>query len=167
MVHQMIGYSVSYRHDAFRTSVEPEGIRRRQVEDTIEGLAQSLRHVSRGRWIVVPENGFLSNEADAPIDLVVYVPAGGDQYEQMLTAVNQLEEGFNSFLLTEPIDTSLRTIETNGPKCQMCSNKAEWVRRTQFSGDHLFCKLHAEAEEDFGDNSSNNMYWEQLESVTT
>ena len=153
MAHHMIGYSVSYRHDAFRTSVEPEGIRRRQVEETIEGLAQSLRYVSRGRWIVVPENGFLSNEADAPIDLVVYVPAGDDQYEQMLTAVNQLEQGFNSFLLTEPIDTSLRTIEGKSPGCVVCGGKFEWLYPVDNGSYMYFCDTHARRDRRFGDPS--------------
>lgn len=167
MVHQMIGHSVSYRHDAFRTSVERDGIRRDKLEEVLEGLAQGIRRLSHGRWIITPQNGFLSNEADASIDLVVLVPAGGDQYEQMIAAVNQLEQGFENLLLTLPIDPTLRTFEVNGPKCQICNNKAEWVRRTQFAGDHLFCKLHAEAEEDFGDSHPSYFYWKELEPITT
>ena len=167
MVYQMIGFSVSYRHDAFRTSVERDGIRRDNLEGVLEGLAQGIRRLSRGRCIITPQNGFLSKEADTPIDLVVYVPAGGDQHELILAAVNQLEWGFENLALTLPIDASLRTIEPQDKKCEMCTRASTWVRHTAFSGNHHFCTEHAEAEADFGDNSSNNMYWEQLEPVTT
>lgn len=34
-------------------------------------------------------------------------------------------------------------------KCFECEKEAKWVRVTQFSGEHFFCKKHAKAEEDF------------------
>ena len=39
-------------------------------------------------------------------------------------------------------------------KCDCCNEKAEWVRVTQFAGNHYFCDLHALLEEDFGKNDS-------------
>jgi hypothetical protein len=148
MIHT-VGYSVSYRRDAFRTSVEPDGIRLDKLEETLEGLAQSIRRVSRGHWIVIPQNGFLSNEADASIDLVVFVPAGDDQYEQLLAAVNQLEEGFNSYLLTLPIDKSLRTIEGHSLPCVRCGEKPRWRYPSSDGIDDYFCDLHVKIDPRF------------------
>ena len=88
-------------------------------------------------------------------------------YEQMLAAVDMFETEIRRVSNAHPIDPTLRTLEVSGPKCQICSNKAEWVRSTQFSGDHLFCKLHAEAEEDFGDSNPSYFFWKELDPITT
>jgi hypothetical protein len=34
-------------------------------------------------------------------------------------------------------------------QCDECEQSAVWVRRTQFAGNHYFCTLHAQREEDF------------------
>lgn len=36
--------------------------------------------------------------------------------------------------------------------CIDCLEKADWVRCTQFAGDHPFCDKHAKSEKDFGKN---------------
>lgn len=167
MATPMIGYDVSYERKAFRTKIDSEGIHITALELLLERVAKFVQEQSDGRWIISNKVVVMPSDRTKPVELTVIVPAGTDQYEQYLAAVGLFESRVAAWLTDYPFDTSLRTIETNGPKCQMCSNKAEWVRRTQFSGNHLFCKLHAEAEEDFGDNSSNNMFWEQLEPVTT
>ena len=153
-----VGYNVSYHRSAFRTSVEPDGIRPDKLEEVLEGLAQSVLRVSRGRWIIIPRDAYISHLADTTIDLVVYVPAGGDQYEQALTAVSRIEQGFESFLLTLPIDKSLRIIEEGGPKCEDCESRTiDWIRTTPYAGnERYFCDRHAELQSDFGGNAATN-----------
>lgn len=137
-----VGYRVSYPHDAFRTSVEPDGIRLNQVEQMLEGQAQSILRSSHGRWIIVPQNGVLPLADNATIDLVVYVPAGDDQYKQVLAALDQLERSFESFLLTLPIDRSLRTIEGHRLTCVMCGETPTCSYPSSDGIDDYFCDLH-------------------------
>lgn len=40
----------------------------------------------------------------------------------------------------------------------MCDKPADWIRSTQFAGDHPFCEEHAKLEEDFNVNDSYE-YW--------
>ena len=46
-------------------------------------------------------------------------------------------------------------------KCDRCNEKAQWVRVTQFAGEHHFCDLHALMEEDFGQNDS-YAFWVEI-----
>jgi endogenous inhibitor of DNA gyrase (YacG/DUF329 family) len=46
-------------------------------------------------------------------------------------------------------------------ECMICGKPAVWIRSTQFAGDHPFCKEHAEAESDFGENDS-YAYWYEV-----
>jgi hypothetical protein len=46
-------------------------------------------------------------------------------------------------------------------KCDCCDEKAQWVRCTQFAGDHHFCDLHALMEEDFGKDDS-YAFWSEV-----
>lgn len=43
-------------------------------------------------------------------------------------------------------------------KCLECDKPAEWVRCTQFAGDHPYCDDHARQEKDFGEDDS-YAYW--------
>jgi hypothetical protein len=43
-------------------------------------------------------------------------------------------------------------------KCMMCEKEAEWIRSTQFAGDHPFCDEHARLEKGFMQNDSYE-YW--------
>lgn len=45
--------------------------------------------------------------------------------------------------------------------CMMCHRPAEWIRSTQFAGDHPFCDGHARLESGFGENDSYE-YWIDL-----
>ena len=45
--------------------------------------------------------------------------------------------------------------------CVICQNKANYIRHTQFAGQHPFCKKHAEAEEDFNKEDS-YIFWEKI-----
>jgi len=38
--------------------------------------------------------------------------------------------------------------------CLFCGKEADYIRHTQFAGDHPFCAQHAEAEDDFMSNDS-------------
>jgi endogenous inhibitor of DNA gyrase (YacG/DUF329 family) len=46
--------------------------------------------------------------------------------------------------------------------CIMCGKPADWIRSTQFAGDHPFCEQHAKKEDDFGVNDSYE-YWYNIE----
>ena len=39
-------------------------------------------------------------------------------------------------------------------KCIMCDSPADWIRVTQFAGEHPFCNDHARQEDDFDVNDS-------------
>ena len=46
--------------------------------------------------------------------------------------------------------------------CNECSKPAEFVRRTQFAGNHYFCADHAKQEEDFG-TKGESFRWESFQ----
>lgn len=46
----------------------------------------------------------------------------------------------------------------NKQTCLMCDKPAEWIRGTQFAGDHPFCDTHAKQEKGFG-NADSYEYW--------
>lgn len=46
--------------------------------------------------------------------------------------------------------------------CIECGKPAEWVRCTQFAGDHPYCEEHAKLEKDFGQDDS-YAFWYQIE----
>lgn len=43
----------------------------------------------------------------------------------------------------------------------MCDKPAQWMRSTQFAGDHPFCTEHAQEEKDFLINDSYE-YWYKI-----
>jgi hypothetical protein len=43
-------------------------------------------------------------------------------------------------------------------KCIMCDKPADWIRGTQFAGNHPFCDEHARQEKGFGISDSYE-YW--------
>ena len=51
--------------------------------------------------------------------------------------------------------------EETKEKCIECDKTAEWVRCTQFAGDHPYCDEHARLEKDFTDEDS-YQYWSKL-----
>lgn len=46
--------------------------------------------------------------------------------------------------------------------CLECGKPAQWVRSTQFAGDHPYCEEHAREEKDFQENDS-YAYWYKYE----
>jgi hypothetical protein len=48
-------------------------------------------------------------------------------------------------------------------KCSDCSKNAEYVRSTQYSGDHYFCHFCAVLEENFLKEDPNSFYWYKLD----
>lgn len=46
--------------------------------------------------------------------------------------------------------------------CIICDKPAQWVRSTQFAGEHPFCEEHATKESDFKENDS-YQFWYKLE----
>lgn len=45
-------------------------------------------------------------------------------------------------------------------RCLICDAPADWVRSTQFAGEHPFCQVHAELESDFQENDSYTYWYE-------
>lgn len=64
------------------------------------------------------------------------------------------------------MDSHMAKKQTND-RCMMCDAPAEWIRSTQFAGDHPFCRQHAEAEEGFGENDSYEFWYEVEYNATT
>jgi hypothetical protein len=48
-------------------------------------------------------------------------------------------------------------------KCIICDKPAEWIRGTQFAGDHPFCDEHAKQEKGFGTDDSYEYWYNILE----
>lgn len=46
--------------------------------------------------------------------------------------------------------------------CLVCGEPAEWMRSTQFAGDHPYCKFHAMKESDFYDEPDSYAFWYEL-----
>ena len=44
-------------------------------------------------------------------------------------------------------------------KCLECDKDADWIRSTQFAGDHPYCDEHARLESDFDDMDDSYAYW--------
>ncbi len=47
-------------------------------------------------------------------------------------------------------------------KCLECNEPAEWIRCTQFAGDHPYCDKHARQEKDFDDEPDSYSYWVEV-----
>ena len=54
----------------------------------------------------------------------------------------------------------------NDEVCLICGKPADWVRSTQFAGDHPYCEHHAKKEDDFGEEDSYS-YWYKIDGNTT
>jgi hypothetical protein len=48
--------------------------------------------------------------------------------------------------------------------CLECNKPAQWVRSTQFAGEHPYCEEHAIQEKDFHDADS-YMYWYEIDQL--
>ena len=53
-------------------------------------------------------------------------------------------------------------VEAGFQICEKCGNTAEWIRKTQFTGEHYFCLQHAEAEENFMQEDPSSFVWVEL-----
>lgn len=51
--------------------------------------------------------------------------------------------------------------------CLVCGQPAEWVRSTQFAGEHPYCTHHAKKEDDFGEDDSYSYWYEVKYDVRT
>ena len=47
--------------------------------------------------------------------------------------------------------------------CIECGAPADFVRSTQFAGEHPYCKEHALKQDDFGESDSSYNYWHRVE----
>lgn len=178
---EAVGFDVTYFNSAFRTTHSqdqpPYPPSFMQLRRAIDRGTRAVYQKGGGRWMIVDKDTLEVNSpndevqyhvSSVTVELVFLVPQRSARRTELLAAVAHFEEVVAEYLGV-PVDTRFREIEDedNGPKCQICGKKPSWVRRTAFSGDHHFCTEHAEAEKDFGDNSSNNMYWQSLEVPTT
>lgn len=47
--------------------------------------------------------------------------------------------------------------------CIECGKPAEWIRSTQFAGEHPYCEEHARLESDFIDEPDSYSFWYNVE----
>jgi hypothetical protein len=47
--------------------------------------------------------------------------------------------------------------------CLMCDKPTDWIRSTQFAGNHPFCDEHARQEQGFGESDSYEYWYEVKE----
>ncbi len=85
--------------------------------------------------------------------LVVAAAADPEKSKEILALRQRLERG----------GIELRGTGVFTGLCDECDDPAVWVRKTQFSGNHHFCRKHAEAEENFGESDPSYFFWEKLE----
>ena len=145
----LIGYDASYQWRAFKSKIDPDGLPRQALESSLEHAIGAVQAKSDRRWNIVIKTGFIPFDRSEPIELMVIVPAGNDQYDQFLAAVKMFEDCMTGAPFSDPLDTTLRTIEADGPKCEKCGANADWLCRTQFSGDAHFCDQHAKEDPHF------------------
>lgn len=48
---------------------------------------------------------------------------------------------------------------THNEVCLVCGKPADWVRSTQFAGEHPYCEHHAKQEDDFGEDDSYTFWY--------
>lgn len=46
--------------------------------------------------------------------------------------------------------------------CMECGAPADYIRHTQFAGNHPFCEKHAKEQTDFGVEDPSYFFWEKL-----
>ena len=161
----MVGYDVSYRRNAFTTHIDPDGVASKPLESLFERAAKSVQIESNGQWIISNKEKIISSQLDSTIKLMVLVPIGLRQRDQVVAAITQFEE-----VITRGtgvvINESLRSIEDDGPRCQEkgCDKKPEWRCRTQTAGEFFYCTQHAEEDPDF---QAPYFLWLQMDSITT
>jgi hypothetical protein len=51
--------------------------------------------------------------------------------------------------------------------CVECEKTAEWVRSTQFAGEHPYCEEHARLESDFNDEPNSYTFWYKIKDEKT
>ena len=51
--------------------------------------------------------------------------------------------------------------------CFECGKPAEWIRSTQFAGEHPYCEEHARLESDFNDEHTSYTVWYKVEDEKT
>lgn len=166
----MIGYDVSYGRMAFRTKIDDEGISTRSLEVLLERAVKFVQEQSDGRWIISNKAIVMSSDRTKPVELTVIVPAGSDQYQQMLAAVKAFEDRVAVWLTDYPFDTTLRTIEDDGVKCEICGKKSTWaraIRILRFLDSAHFCNDHAKNQKDFHHSGSSDFFWRRLGPTNT
>jgi len=145
----MVGYDASYQRRAFKSQVDPDGLPRMALESSIRQAARIVYSKSEGRWLITIKAGFVPFDVNEPVELMVIVPAGSDQYDQYLAAVKEFEDCMTGYPVMDPMDTSLRTLEEYGAKCMHCDKKPKWFYSTSMTGKFFFCDQHAQEDPDF------------------
>lgn len=155
---------------AFRTKIDDEGIPTRSLEILLERTIKFVQEQSDGDWIISNKAIVMSSDRMKPVELTVIVPAGSDQYQQMLAAVEAFEERVAVWLTDYPFDTTLRTIEDDSPKCEICGKKSTWaraIRVLRFLNSAHFCSDHAKDQKDFHYSGSSDSFLRRLGPTNT
>lgn len=142
MAQQMMLYDLSYQRRAFKPKIDPYGLPRMTLESSLKHAARIVYSKSEGRWLITLKAGSLPFNMNEPVELTVIVPAGSDQYEQYLAAVKEFENCITGYPFSDPMDTSLRTIEGHSLLCVMCGETPKWRYPSSDGIDDYFCDLH-------------------------
>lgn len=162
----LIGYDASYQRQAFKSQIDPDGLPRMALESSIKQAARIVHSKSEGRWLVTIKAGFVPFDMDEPVELMVIVPAGTDQYDQYLAAVKEFEDCITGYPFMDPMDSSLRTLEEDWPSCSDCSERAEWLCRTQTGVTTFFCAQHATKSPHFDEPGFGWFQYEAADTLT-
>jgi hypothetical protein len=56
-------------------------------------------------------------------------------------------------------------MDTEQERCLECGDEAQYIRHTQFAGNHPYCLEHAQREPDYGQDDSYT-YWSEVAYVS-
>ena len=160
MIH-LVGCAVTYHIGAFRTVSWPTGSRLfkavpTELRSALDLGSKAIRSKKNGDWRIEVDRYLMDFTSDnIAAQLTVFVPAGPDQHDQLLEAIDSFEESVATYL-GAPVDTAFRSIEEGGPKCEDCESRTiDWIRTTPYAGnERYFCDKHAQDRSDFGGNAA-------------
>ena len=57
-------------------------------------------------------------------------------------------------------------MDTEQERCLECDGKAQYIRHTQFAGNHPFCSDHAWKQQFYEIDDQSDVYWSSIDEVT-
>jgi hypothetical protein len=171
----MVGYDASYRRGAFAVEGDQNGdlsgMAYFRLDDAVEWATKSVLGKKDGRWMIQKKRVGFQND-DIAIELMVIVPAGPNQRDELFAAIDCFEEAMET-RLGVPTNKAFRHVEP--PICIQCGQTANHVRVKLRDGQaeekKYFCEIHARDQSEFDYSKTNrystanhsNLSWKQLD----